>query len=57
MLFTSAAAPLDVVACDAAGANSCFVKPNQVDEFRQMLALIVNYWLGRAELPPHPGVR
>jgi CheY-like chemotaxis protein len=54
LVFTSAAAPVDIVACYAAGANSCFVKPDQVDEFQPMLALMVNYWFRMAALPPAP---
>ena len=58
VVFSSSAAQADVVRCYAAGANTYFVKPSELESFGKTLTCILEYWFHTAELPAdQPGER
>ncbi len=51
IVLTSSAAERDVDACYARGANAFVVKPQDLDDFMDLVALIRSFWLDTARLP------
>ena len=51
IVLTSSAARADVVACYARGANAFVVKPQELDEFMELIGAIRGFWLEVARLP------
>jgi chemotaxis family two-component system response regulator Rcp1 len=58
IVLTSSSAERDVNACYERGANAFVVKPQELDEFMDLMGLIRSFWLETARLPsagPWPG--
>ncbi len=51
LILTSSSNPVEIEACYRGGANSCFLKPLDLLEYKKLLELIVQYWLENAVLP------
>ena len=51
IVLTSSSAERDVDACYRRGANAFVVKPQELDEFMDLIALIRSFWLDTARLP------
>ena len=55
IIFSSSDAPQDISACYDLGANSYVVKPRDLDSMTGTISSLVDFWLGKSELPPGPG--
>ncbi len=51
IVLTSSSAERDVFACYERGANAFVVKPQELDEFMDLIGLIRKFWLDTARLP------
>ncbi len=51
VMLTSSSNPAEVEACYREGANSYFLKPIDLFEYKKLLDLIVTYWVKNAVLP------
>jgi CheY-like chemotaxis protein len=51
IVLTSSAASQDVEAAYSRGANAFVVKPQELDDFMDLIGTIRGFWLGVARLP------
>ena len=51
IVLTSSSAERDVIACYERGANAFVVKPQELDDFMDLIGLIRRFWLDTARLP------
>jgi CheY-like chemotaxis protein len=51
IVLTSSSAERDIDACYARGANAFVVKPQELDEFMDLIETIRSFWLEAARLP------
>jgi chemotaxis family two-component system response regulator Rcp1 len=54
IVLTSSSAERDVSACYEAGANAFVVKPQELDDFMDLMGTIRSFWLEAARLPSSP---
>jgi chemotaxis family two-component system response regulator Rcp1 len=54
IVLTTSVSPSDVEHCYDLGANCYIVKPLVYNEFRRVVALIEDFWLGVVRLPERP---
>jgi two-component system, chemotaxis family, response regulator Rcp1 len=52
LILTTSRADSDVLTCYTLNANTYLVKPSDFDQFTRMMALVQDYWLESATLPP-----
>jgi CheY-like chemotaxis protein len=51
VVLSTSSNPKDVAACYQAGANSYLVKPLKIDELRESVQIMLNYWFKVTVLP------
>jgi CheY-like chemotaxis protein len=51
VVLTSSSAERDVLACYERGANAFVVKPQELDDFMDLIGLIRRFWLETARIP------